>query len=192
MLVNETTGDNDFTVTITPKNYTASSFTTELQTELNSEGAYGDYVCSYDTQTYKITISSASGDFTISSGSSLNKVLRLSQTVDTSSSSGSLISNVVNINSPDNILLVSPSLRSNSIHYVPDESINVLSVLNIDRNPGSLFVYENNGTDNFLTANTNLSYIQLSLINGEDNSLIDLNGAGFIVEIECVKADALL
>jgi hypothetical protein len=96
--------------TLTPGNYTALQFATELQTDLNiTSGITGTFTVTYSSNTGLLTITNSSADFTLLFGTfktSLNYIMGFAQS-DTSSTANSLVAPYPLNLSPPNYLYLS-------------------------------------------------------------------------------------
>lgn len=161
------------TITLTQQNYSGVQLATELQTQLNASGTLsGTFTVSYDTQTFKLTISSTAA-FTIDGGTALH-IIGVSS-VPTTSSTSYTSDSVVRLDGTMYIDLVS-SLASRS-YSTTDERSNVLFRIPVDSAVGNVITYRNTSEENRIKVNTtSLKTAQFRLFDDRGNVfLLDNN-----------------
>lgn len=172
----------DTTLTLTPKNYTASTLVTEINSALSSINV----TAAFDSATGKLTFSTSHGfDTTIKGTSSASRVLGLCRTDLVIPAGGSIEApGVVDLLSRGFALTcegldVKSRDSSNS-----GSSSNILCVVHIDKPFGQTVLYTDANNDILQCNRRSIQNIELQLIDLETMQPVELNGAEWSVNLK--------
>ena len=162
-----------YTLTITNKNYSITTFGTYLDTNT-------PFTFAYDSEISKFTITHATDEFTILSSSSCLKPLGFSS-ADHTSSGLSLTSNqVVDISYTKNIIIASTSIQTRNLNNTGGSTSYVLTRIPLSVDPGSIQHYED--TDMSIIENRDYNSFDLYILDDDFNE-IDLNGVNYTLTL---------
>lgn len=168
-------GTSDYTVTIDPGNYTASSLVKEIQTVLNDAGSSITFTVTYSTNTMKVTIA-GNNPFSLNfTQGTCWRELGFTQTTFTGASSYTG-PNAISLDRPNNIFInvkeLSSRLETSSVSFFPQ------FVLNVNANAGSLSYYYSLSSFSqiLLMKPSSIQHLSINLTDGENNA-VDLNGS---------------
>ena len=191
--ITETTGTSVIAITLTPGNYTSSTFPTLLKTLLEAESiASGNsltYTVSIVAATNKLLIE-ATGNFLVSVANSSRVTGFVSATTSAASATSQ---NVVYLSGTNNLYL-----RSNLAMFLQRDSIiennltynNVLKAVPIAANSGDIIYYQFADSE-YLNIETDLSDISLYLTD-DDGFRVDFNGGEWDVTLQIFKQSVFL
>jgi hypothetical protein len=176
-------------ITITPGNYSTTSFMVELDKQLNAASAT-QYATTYSSTTGKFTITSTVAEAfqLILANQKIATVLGFLIGTATASAGGILIStNYVNVTGPD-FLLICGSLGSTLSEKIKTENPlikgNIMAKVQITCNPGNILFYKDTTNEKYFEfGEITIDRLSLFLSFGDIIDPIDLNGAAFSVKI---------
>jgi hypothetical protein len=181
----ETAGGGSVSFNLVEGNYSATTFTAQLKSQLEANSVNGyTYTVSISSSTNKITISTAS-NFIIELANS-NGITGYSST--TGASTIHTGNNVVNLAGTNNVYLrsnLATHLARNTIVENSNLYNNILAQIPLNGTTGSI-IYKDFIDSEFLDIQTALRDIEF-YITDEDDKIIDFNGAPFSVKLQLYK-----
>jgi hypothetical protein len=172
-------------ITITPGNYNIVELVSELEDKLQAVEA--NFSVSYNSVTYKITISNSTGNFVVDyTNSTCGEFLGLPETGESDESDNLTFENVYNmLNTCDTIMIC----VNGDFTYVDRKYTNFKKsknyVIDILKNPGMNEIYEFNYSDSnilYKFRSENLGDLNFYFTDSLGN-ILDLNGKNFILKL---------
>jgi len=181
----EIAGGGEITSTLTPGNYTSTTFATEVKTQLDAD--------TNNAATYTVSVSAASNKMTISAGANFTiSVASSSKLTGFSSASGAATSHigadVVNLSGPNQLYLRSNiATRIDTSAVIKNDKIfnNVLAIVPINVNTFDV-VYKSFDYTQYFDADIDIQDVEFYFTDDDDIE-IDFNGAPFSLSIQLFR-----